>query len=51
LNFRKGENTNVETKEFKDSNHLFQESETGDSIEYSIIEQTISPQVLEDIKS
>jgi hypothetical protein len=50
LNFRKGENTNIETKEFEGLNHLFQESETGDSTEYGIIEQTMSPQVLEYIK-
>jgi hypothetical protein len=50
LNFRKGENTNIETKEFEGLNHLFQESETGDSTEYGIIEQTMSPQVLEYFK-
>lgn len=50
LEIKKGGNTNIETKEFEGLNHLFQESETGDSTEYGIIEQTMSPQVLEYIK-
>jgi uncharacterized protein len=39
-------NKNVTTKEFKNLNHLFQETTTGSPSEYSIIEQTISPLVL-----
>jgi hypothetical protein len=34
VEIKNGENTNVETKEFKGLNHLFQKSETGDSREY-----------------
>jgi uncharacterized protein len=42
-------NKNVTTKEFKNLNHLFQETTTGSPTEYSIIEQTISPLVLEEM--
>jgi len=45
----KGGNTNVTTREYKTLNHLFQEAETGSPMEYSTIEQTIAPIVLEDI--
>lgn len=45
----KGGNKNVTTKEFPNLNHLFQESETGSPSEYSTIEQTFSPIVLEEI--
>ncbi len=38
-----------EIKSYPDLNHLFQECETGQADEYGKIEQTISPQVLEDI--
>lgn len=48
---QKGGNTNVEIKEFEGLNHLFQESETGDIMEYSQIEQTMSPKVLSYIKN
>ncbi|MCD8102981.1 MAG: alpha/beta fold hydrolase [Alistipes sp.] len=37
------------TKVYDGLNHLFQQSETGDIAEYSRIEQTIHPQVLDDI--
>lgn len=37
------------TRIYDGLNHLFQECETGDISEYSRIEQTISPQVLDDI--
>lgn len=40
-------NNNVETLELENLNHLFQECKTGVSNEYSQIEQTISPAVLE----
>jgi uncharacterized protein len=39
-------NKNVITKEFKNLNHLFQETTTGNPGEYTTIEQTISPLVL-----
>ncbi len=42
-------NKNVTIKEFKNLNHLFQETTTGNPNEYSIIEQTISPLVLEEM--
>lgn len=45
----KGGNQNVTIKEYPGLNHLFQESETGSPKEYAGIEQTISPEVLEDI--
>jgi pimeloyl-ACP methyl ester carboxylesterase len=45
----KGGNKNVTTKEFPNLNHLFQECKTGLPAEYSQIEQTISPVVLEKI--
>lgn len=36
-------------KEYPNLNHLFQHSTTGDVSEYGEIEETISPEVLEDI--
>jgi len=45
----KGGNTKVTTREYKTLNHLFQEAGTGSPMEYSTIEQTIAPIVLEDI--
>jgi uncharacterized protein len=42
-------NKNVTTKEFKNLNHLFQETTTGNPAEYETIEQTFSPLVLEEI--
>lgn len=40
-------NNNAKTVELENLNHLFQECKTGASSEYSQIEQTISPAVLE----
>lgn len=45
----KGRNFRYETKKYPTLNHLFQESETGNPDEYGKIEQTISPEVLEDM--
>ncbi|MFD0931229.1 alpha/beta hydrolase family protein [Psychroflexus salinarum] len=50
LAVKKGGNEKIEIKEFEGLNHLFQESETGDSAEYGTIEQTMSPEVLKYIK-
>ncbi len=47
----KNSNMKVEIKEFEDLNHLFQECTTGMPNEYAQIEQTMSPKVLEFIKS
>ena len=38
--------TNYEFYEFPDLNHMFQHCSTGDISEYSLIEETISPEVL-----
>ncbi|MDR2429335.1 MAG: lysophospholipase [Puniceicoccales bacterium] len=43
----KGGNTRVETAEFQNLNHLFQECTTGHPNEYAIIEQTFSPAALD----
>lgn len=45
--FEKSGNKNVSIVELVNLNHLFQESKTGMSSEYSEIEQTTSPKVLE----
>jgi pimeloyl-ACP methyl ester carboxylesterase len=45
----KGGNKKVTTKEFPNLNHLFQECKTGSPDEYATIEQTISPNVMEEI--
>ncbi|MCE7054233.1 alpha/beta hydrolase [Algoriphagus sp. AGSA1] len=45
----KGDNDRVTIKEYKDLNHLFQESDTGSPMEYSVIEQTIAPVVLREV--
>lgn len=45
----KGGNKKVTLTQYPNLNHLFQESETGLPQEYSTIEQTISPKVLEDV--
>lgn len=45
--FEKNGNENVKIVELENLNHLFQESKTGMLSEYSEIEQTISPNVLE----
>jgi alpha/beta superfamily hydrolase len=50
LELKKGGNQHVEIKEFEGLNHLLQESETGDISEYGVIEQTMSPEVLEHVK-
>lgn len=42
-------NTKSEIKVYPGLNHLFQECKTGMPTEYNSIEQTVSPQVLEDI--
>jgi hypothetical protein len=44
-----GNNKSFETKSYPKLNHLFQECTTGYVDEYAKIEQTISPEVLEDI--
>jgi dienelactone hydrolase len=46
---KKGRNKKVTVKEYSGLNHLFQECTTGSPAEYSVIEQTISPQVLKDL--
>ena len=46
---RKGGNDEVTVKEYAGLNHLFQESATGAPSEYGEIEQTIAPEVLEDV--
>ncbi len=46
---KKGGNKNVTIKEFPNLNHLFQECTTGLPNEYGTIEQTISPNVLQEI--
>ncbi len=45
----RGGNTTVETIVYPNLNHLFQTTETGDIEEYGLIEETFSPQVLNDI--
>jgi len=47
--FKEGGNTHFVVKEFPQLNHLFQTAQTGSPIEYGMIEETISPQVLETI--
>ena len=42
-------NPNCTTIQYDHLNHLFQECISGDPVEYNQIEQTISPQVLQDI--
>lgn len=46
----KAKNKSVTTKVYPNLNHLFQECKTGSVEEYGTIEQTFSPQVLQDIK-
>lgn len=46
---QKAGNNDVEIKSYPNLNHLFQDCETGNADEYSKIEQTISPDVLEDM--
>ncbi len=47
----KGGNKNFEIKEFPNLNHLFQPAKTGSPLEYSKIEETISPSVLKTISN
>lgn len=44
-----GGNKDVTIREYPNLNHLFQEANTGSPTEYSNIEQTFSPQVMDDI--
>jgi fermentation-respiration switch protein FrsA (DUF1100 family) len=46
---KKGGNKKVTVKEYPGLNHLFQECTTGSHNEYAMIEQTFSPEVLNDI--
>lgn len=46
----KARNKSVTTKIYPNLNHLFQECKTGSVEEYGTIEQTFSPQVLQDVK-
>lgn len=46
----KAKNKSVTTKIYPNLNHLFQECKTGSVEEYGTIEQTFSPQVLQDVK-
>ena len=46
---KKGGNKKVTIKEYPGLNHLFQECTTGSPNEYAMIEQTFSPEVLNDI--
>ena len=46
---KKAGNKTVTIKEYPNLNHLFQECETGSPAEYSIIEQSFSPDVLKDL--
>jgi pimeloyl-ACP methyl ester carboxylesterase len=48
---KEGGNDEVTIKEYPGLNHLFQESATGSPDEYGKIEQTFSPEVLEDMKN
>lgn len=45
----KGGNKNVTIKELPGLNHLFQESKTGSPAEYGTIEQTMSPNTLQEV--
>nr|WP_319570393.1 alpha/beta fold hydrolase [uncultured Draconibacterium sp.] len=49
--FQDNVNKNVKFIEYPNLNHLFQECNTGSPTEYSTIEETISPIVLEEIKT
>jgi fermentation-respiration switch protein FrsA (DUF1100 family) len=46
---QQGGNKQVVIREYPDMNHLFQECKTGSPEEYSTIEQTIAPIVLNDL--
>jgi uncharacterized protein len=47
----KGGNKNITVREFPNLNHLFQECTTGAPSEYGEIQQTISPQVLNEMSN
>lgn len=47
----KGGNRKVTVREYPGLNHLFQNCKTGSPLEYGKIEETISPQVLDDISA
>jgi len=49
INLEKGGNKKVTVREYPNLNHLFQECKTGLPNEYGEIQQTISPQVLNEI--
>ena len=49
INLEKGGNNKVTVREYPNLNHLFQECKTGLPNEYGEIQQTISPQVLNEI--
>jgi hypothetical protein len=46
---QKAGNKNYKTMEFHNINHLFQTANTGSTMEYSLIEETIAPVVLKTI--
>jgi uncharacterized protein len=46
---KKGKNGDFQIKQFRKLNHLFQTCETGQVSEYGRIEETIAPQVLDEI--
>jgi len=48
---KRGGNNKVTVKEYPNLNHLFQECTTGLPTEYAVIEQTFSPDVLNDISN
>jgi fermentation-respiration switch protein FrsA (DUF1100 family) len=48
-NLEKGGNKKVTVREYPNLNHIFQECKTGAPSEYAEIQQTLSPQVLNDI--
>ena len=46
---KKGGNNQLTIKEYPNLNHLFQECDTGSPAEYTVIEQTFSPEALKDL--
>lgn len=46
---KKGGNKDVTIKKYPDLNHMFQHCKTGNTNEYAWIEETISPEVLDDM--
>jgi len=51
MSLEKGGNKHFEVVEFEGLNHLFQTAKTGSPAEYSLLEETISPKVLEKIST